>query len=225
LTWLNRSLYRSLYWFSEDLPRASAKGSAARIAGSHLEWEFARNAIESLACDGHPKRWPLSFWGPALSVNAAPLIRRPEQGGKAYLAGFCEPMTQVVEAIRRLNIELSASSPAILTVLPPNSLTSAGRNLRDRSYRSFDSTRRSTPSSQISSTGISNGALSSRLNECVKQWQVKSTTTSTSKRDRGRREVRRHPDVLVPLFAAKYDPWKSVPRLDCIGMLKYDRRI
>ena len=29
--------------------------------GSHLEWEFVRSAIESLACDGHPLRWPLSF--------------------------------------------------------------------------------------------------------------------------------------------------------------------
>ena len=30
------------------------KGSAARFTGSHLEWEFAQKAIESLACDGHP---------------------------------------------------------------------------------------------------------------------------------------------------------------------------
>jgi len=35
--------------------------SAARFAGFHLEWEFAQNAIESLACDGHLLRWPLSF--------------------------------------------------------------------------------------------------------------------------------------------------------------------
>ena len=30
-------------------------------------WQFAQNAIESLACDGHPLRWPLSFLAPRFS--------------------------------------------------------------------------------------------------------------------------------------------------------------
>ena len=47
----------------EDLPRASVKGSAARLTGSHLEWEFASDAIENLACDGHPSGGRCPFRG------------------------------------------------------------------------------------------------------------------------------------------------------------------
>ena len=37
------------------------KAAPPGLTGSHLEWEFARSAIENLACDGRPLRWPLSF--------------------------------------------------------------------------------------------------------------------------------------------------------------------
>lgn len=40
---------------------SECKRQCPRVAGSHLEWEFTQNVIESLAGDGHPLRWPLSF--------------------------------------------------------------------------------------------------------------------------------------------------------------------
>jgi hypothetical protein len=45
------------------------KGSATRLAGFHLEWEFAQTAIENLACDGHPLRVAVVLSGPVMALD------------------------------------------------------------------------------------------------------------------------------------------------------------
>src|ERR1700704_4530184 len=74
--------------FTEDLPRASAKGSAARLAGSHLEWEFASDAIEKFACDGHPSDGRCPFWGlfRLSPVDEISVVGRFQQCGESDLA-------------------------------------------------------------------------------------------------------------------------------------------
>ena len=47
------------------------KGSAARINGSHLEWEVADSRLENFVCSGH-QVWPLTF----LETSARPAVGR-----------------------------------------------------------------------------------------------------------------------------------------------------
>ena len=58
------------------------------------------NAIESLACDGHPLRWPLSFLAP-ISPSLC-VICFSEQGSESNLAPLCESVSEAFQSVRRL---------------------------------------------------------------------------------------------------------------------------
>jgi hypothetical protein len=55
------------------------------------------NAIESLACDGHPLRWPLSFM--LLPFSSLRAICFSEQGNESNLAPLRKPVSEAFHAV------------------------------------------------------------------------------------------------------------------------------